>query len=232
MLNETLRSSALALTMAVASALAVAITPHRYLADEHGREKLSQLVPIAFGKWQIDQTIVPVPPSPDLQKALDETYDETLSLTYRRDDGERVMLSIAYGRNQHKGMNTHRPEICYPAQGFQVVQPARSGTVQFGSQAIPVTRLVASLASRNEPITYWLLVGEKITSFGYTQRSTTIRYGLSGFIPDGVLVRLSSIGNNNQAAFELQELFIRDMLAAMTAQNLPRLLGKSDSTIS
>lgn len=222
---ELWRAGLLALVMVLASALAVAITPRRFLADEHPRESLAQIVPQAFGGWSIDRSIVPVPPSPDLQRVLDETYDETLALTFRDAAGHRVMLSLAYGRNQHKGMNTHRPEICYPAQGFKLQSAAQNATVQFGNRSIAVTRVVAGMGGRNEPITYWLLVGDEITHFGYPQRSVAMRYGVQGLIPDGVLVRVSSIDGNNAAAFALQERFIRDMLAAVPPQLLPRLLG-------
>jgi EpsI family protein len=166
-----------------------------------------------------------VPPSPDLQQVIDETYDETLALTYRNRQGQRVMLSLAYGRNQHKGMNTHRPEICYPAQGFKVLQSSVPGTVTYGGRKIDVTRLVAGAGARNEPITYWLLVGERITRFGYAQREVAMSYGLRGTIPDGVLVRVSSVDADNAAAFGLQDRFIQDLLAAVAPARLPRLLG-------
>ncbi|MGS0759311.1 exosortase C-terminal domain/associated protein EpsI, partial [Roseateles sp. GG27B] len=60
---------------------------------------------------------------------LDATYDETLAMTFKNAAGERVMLSLAYGRNQHKGMITHRPEICYPAPGFKLNSSVDDGVV-------------------------------------------------------------------------------------------------------
>ena len=222
---DVLRPAVLALVMVGASVAAVVITPRTYLSDQHAREKLADIVPKSFGAWEIDKSIVPVPPSPDLQEVLDATYDETVALTYRDREGQRVMLSLAYGRNQHKGMNTHRPEVCYPAQGFRVVQGSTPGQVQFDQRAIPVTRIVAALGARNEPITYWLLVGDQITQFGYAQRATTMRYGLHGIIPDGVLVRVSSIGGDNVAGFAVQERFIADLLDAMTPPRRAQLIG-------
>jgi EpsI family protein len=222
---DVLRAGLVALVMVCASAIAIAITPRHFLADQYQREKLADIVPQSFGDWQVDRSIIPVPPSPDLQAALDEAYDETLALTFRNKQGQRVMLSLAYGRNQHKGMNIHRPDVCYPAQGFKVVQNPALGTVQAAGRSIDVTRLVAAAGARNEPITYWLLVGDQITHFGYGQRAVAMRYGLQGTIPDGVLVRVSSVDANNADAFQLQERFIRDLLAAVPANRLPRLLG-------
>ena len=59
---------------------------------------------------------MPVPPSPDLQRVIDETYDETLSATYREDKGNSVRLSVAAGRTQHKRMKKHRPGESQQAQ--------------------------------------------------------------------------------------------------------------------
>ncbi|MBL8315077.1 MAG: EpsI family protein [Rubrivivax sp.] len=221
-----MRASLLALVMMGASALAVMITPRTYMADQHPREKLAEIVPKSFGEWEVDRSIVPLTPSPDLQEVIDATYDETLSVTYRNREGQRVMLSLAYGRNQHKGMNTHRPEVCYPAQGFSLVRSSRLVKLQFGAHTIDATQVVAAMGGRNEPITYWLLVGDEVTQFGYPQRFIAISYGLKGLIPDGVLVRVSSIGVDNAAGFALQERFISAMLTAVGSARLPRLLGR------
>lgn len=223
---ELRKAALLAGAMAAASLLAVAMTPRQHLADAHLRERMDQVVPTAFGDWQVDRSIVPVPPSPDVQQVVDATYDETVARTYRDRQGRRVMLSLAYGRNQHKGMNTHRPEVCYPAQGFKLEQSGQPGQIDLQGRRLDVTRVVAAMGGRHEPITYWLLVGDTVTPFGYTQRWATIRYGLRGVIPDGVLVRVSSIERDNDTAFQLQERFIRDMLAAVGPARLPRLIGQ------
>ncbi len=212
--------------MAGAAVLAVAMEPRQYLADAAARQRLAQIVPRSFGAWSVDTTFLPLPPSPDLQRVLDRTYDETLARTYRDRQGRRIMLSLAYGRNQHKGMNTHRPEICYPGQGFKLLSGTERGHLSFEGRQIPVQRLVAAMGARNEPITYWLTVGKHITEFGYAQRATTIGYGLRGQVPDGVLVRVSSIDNDNAAAYLLHERFVQELLSALTPEARVRLLGE------
>lgn len=211
--------------MAAACALAVAMTPRIFLADTQSREKLAQIVPTGFGDWTVDNSILPIPPSPDLQKVLDATYDETLALTFKNSAGDRIMLSLAYGRNQHKGMITHRPEICYPAQGFKLTTSVSDGAIDIRGRPLPVKRVVATMGARNEPITYWVMVGDEVTEFGYPHRWVAIRYGLQGKIPDGVLVRVSSISPDSAKAYALQDAFVKDMLAAIPAEKRHRLLG-------
>ncbi len=224
-MNDLPRALLLAAAMAGASLLAVAMQPRDFLADRHAHQRLSSSIPERFGDWVVDPHVLPIPPSPDLQRVLDATYDETLARTYRHAGGARVMLSLAYARNQHKGMNTHRPEICYPGQGFKLVSDTGDGRIGFQGRSIPVKRLVAAMGPRNEPITYWLMVGQRITEFGYAQRRVTIAHGLRGEVPDGVLVRVSSIDADNTAAFMLQERFVQDLLASLSAQQRVRLLG-------
>ena len=223
--RSTIKAAVFAAAMALASLLAWAMQPREYIADVQGRARLADIVPARFGDWVEDLTMIPLPPSPDLQRVLDATYDETLARTYRHRDGRRVMLSLAYGRNQHKGMNTHRPEICYPGQGFKLVGDVARGHLAWAGMRIPVQRLVATRGSRHEPITYWLLVGSSITEFGYAQRWSTIQYGLRGQVPDGVLVRVSSIERDDAAAYLLHERFVQDLLQALTPAQRVRLLG-------
>jgi len=223
--RDTLRATVLALAMAAACALAVAITPRTFLADLNSRQRLADIIPTSFAGWQIDNTIVPIPPSPDLQKVLDATYDETVAQTFRNAAGDSIMLSLAYGRNQHKGMITHRPEICYPAQGFKLTTDVSDATLAINGKPLPVKRVVAEMGPRNEPITYWVMVGDEITQFGYPHRWVAIRYGLKGQIPDGVLVRVSSISANNAKAYALQDSFIQQLIAALTPDQRRRLLG-------
>lgn len=218
-------AAVLALVMSGLSLLAAAMTPRTFLADLERRAPLSALVPSAFGGWAVDRSIVPVPTSPDLQRVIDQTYDEVVSTTYRDAQGNRVMLSIAYGRNQHKGMNTHRPEVCYPAQGFRIESASVRGTIRAGGREIPVTRLVARLDGRLEPITYWLVVGDRITDFGYPQRAQAIRYGMRGIVPDGVLFRVSSLDGDTARAYAIQARFVEEMMRELPPAAQVRLLG-------
>jgi len=229
MISDNVRAVVLALIMAGACVFAIAITPTAYLSDTYAREKLADIVPRSFGGWAIDTSIVPLPPSPDVQKVIDATYDETVALTYRNANGDRIMLSLAYGRNQHRGMITHRPEICYPAQGFKLQTDVSNANVALVDRILPVKHLVAAMGARNEPITYWVMVGDQVTEFGYPHRWVTIKYGLQGKIPDGVLVRVSSIDGDNVRAFKLQHEFIREFFSVVPESKRHRFLGLNKS---
>ncbi|MEK8050120.1 exosortase-associated protein EpsI, B-type [Ideonella sp. DXS22W] len=225
-MTPTLRKAlVIAVAMAIASVMAWAMKP----VPQRGRvPDLEAIVPPSFGQWEVDRSIVPVPPSPDLQKVIDSTYDKTLARTYRNADGYRVMLSLAFGGSQTDGMNYHRPEVCYPAQGFDIRQKPESGDLAVGSRVIRVKRMVAGSGARNEPITYWLVVGGEVTGYGLQRKLLTIKHGLTGRIPEGMLIRVSSIDTAADKAFAIQQQFVEQMVAGLPANELRRFLGESE----
>jgi EpsI family protein len=214
------------LLMISAMILAIVLKPHQRMADQLPPLSLSKAIPERFAGWDIDKNIVPISQSADVQAKLDELYSETLARTYANAKGQRIMLSIAYGADQSgDGNQVHRPEFCYTAQGFQLISNIIGNlTTQYGT--LPVRRLLAVQGARNEPITYWVTVGDKATLPGIKRKLNQLAYGLTGTVPDGMLVRVSSIDSDSTNAYKLQEAFIQDLLQAIPAQDRARVAGR------
>jgi EpsI family protein len=219
-------SVVLGASMALTSALSGALTPRVKLADVKDRFSLDAMIPLHFADWAVDDTIVPLKPDPERQSVLEKIYDQTLSRTYVNHAGQRVMLSIAYGGDQSRALQLHLPEVCYVAQGFDLLK-AGEGTLTTRFGTVPVKRLVAKQNSRNEPITYWITVGDKAIKSGIQQKIQRLAYGLSGKIPDGMLVRVSTIQSDAPAAYQIQDQFIAQMLDVLAAKDRVRLLGST-----
>lgn len=220
------RALTLAALMAATAGATILARPRSLLAAVGPRVDLEAMVPRRFGEWQIDPTFAPIQPSPDVIEKIASIYDATLNRTYINSRYQRVMLSIAYGGDQTGRLRVHRPESCYSAQGFAVTR-VRDERVQFGSVAIPVKRLIGRLGGRNEPITYWIRVGEETVTGNIGQRLAQLRYGLAGEVPDGLIFRVSSIASDAEAAFRQQDSFIASLLAGADASTIERLVGKS-----
>lgn len=210
--------------LTLASVVAWALTPTKRMTLPPDASKLEQLVPEKFGGWTIDPTIRPVQVSPDVQAALDKTYSQTISRTYVNESGERVMLSVAYGGDQSRTMAVHRPEVCYAAQGF-AIRSAMKTTVATSTQQIPAMHLVAELGQRTEPITYWIRIGDRTVRGNVEQGLARLALGLKGYVPDGILVRVSTIDRDSDRAFALQRQFIEDMMSAVPANQRATLVG-------
>jgi EpsI family protein len=209
-----------------AGAAAVAMVPRAGVDGMTDAQPIATLFPESFGAWRIDPSVIPVEPGAEVRKTIAETYDQVLSRTYVDAAGYQVMLSVAYGGRRNQGMDLHRPEICYPAQGFALRRETRETTFRYGDRSLQVKRLVAGAGNRNEPVTYWLVIGHSVASFGYGHRLALLRYGLTGRVPDGLLLRVSSVDADEPRAFEQQDVFLRDMLAALAPGFRRRLLGQ------
>lgn len=215
----------LCILMLMSASLAVVATPTHRLAEKGGKVNLEAIVPTSFGGWKLDPSIIPVQVSPDVQAKLDKIYDQTLARTYVNGIGQRIMLSIAYGGDQSDAMQVHRPEICYAAQGFQIIRDG-FGTLVTDYGTLPVKRLFATMGRRQEPITYWITIGDRPTYAGIRQKLTQLAYGLSGTIPDGMLVRVSSLDSNEEQAYKVQDDFVRSLLAAIDDRDRTRFTGQ------
>ena len=86
-------------------------------------------------------------------------------------------------------------------------------------------RLVARQGIRNEPITYWIRVGDSLARGWIEQKVAAIGYGLTGTAPDGLLVRVSSISNDDQDSYRVQQDFLSGMLKAVRSEDRFWLVG-------
>lgn len=215
----------LVVLMVCASALAYHFTPRAYLADAGPKLTWADALPTRFGDWAVDTSLAPVVADPSENELVDRIYSETLSRTYINKQGHRVMLTLAYGRDQSESMQVHTPEVCYPAQGFSVT-PARHEVIDLGGKPQPVVRLEAKAGNRFEPITYWVTMGEYVVNEGpRDRRDVRFKYGFQGFIPDGLLFRVSSIGADKVQEYELQRSFLKDLLASLPPTVRDRVAG-------
>lgn len=214
----------IALCMFAAAGMALALKPTNKVADAGPKIDLEVLIPKTFGDWTIDATITPLIANPEQEAMINKIYNQTLTRTYVNSRNERIMLSIAYGGDQSDSMAVHKPEVCYPAQGFQILKN-KAGTFSTGEGDIPVKRLVATQGQRIEPITYWTTVGDAVAISGMKWKLQQMKYGLTGKIPDGLLFRISSIQADENAAYRAQDDFSRALLGALTPEGKERIIG-------
>jgi EpsI family protein len=223
---RVLRAAWLLAAMLVAVGLAQWLKPTHHLADEMAPVRLMDQVPAAFSGWRVDPGTAPVLPDPSLQARLDSVYDQTLARTYVHDGGQRVMLTIAYGRDQSSEITAvHRPEFCYAAQGFNV-QGQGVARVPLAAGPLTVQRLVGTLGTRVEPITYWVTLADRATLPGVGRKLAQMQMGLRGNVADGMLVRVSTIaGPPGSDAYAAQDRFLQDLARALPQGVRPRYFG-------
>jgi EpsI family protein len=127
------------------------------------------------------------------------------------------MLLIAQSGSQTGILQIHRPEICYTAGGYQLSAIERY-PVRLPGVTVPAISLSATSDSRVEQMVYWTRVGDHLPATWREQRLAVARDNLAGIIPDAVLVRVSTINSDKDAALGVINNFIGAMMASISPQ--------------
>lgn len=211
------------LAMLAGAGLTLALTPRLKMADQGLKINLEVMIPKQIRDWQLDNTITPIY-RPDIQANLNRIYNQVLNRTYINSKGEQIMLNIAYGGDQTNAMQVHQPEGCYVSQGFQIGSTSKDA-IETGEAKFPVMKFVATQSPRVEPITYWIIIGDTAVPIGLKRNLARLKYGLSGKVPYGIIIRVSTISTNESQSYRAEEQFVRDMLGAMPMKYRKILTG-------
>lgn len=222
----SVHAGCLAVLCCISAFLAEILEPVAFSSNQQSVVNLSEAIPESFAGWSVDSSVLPVHVDPATATQLNNIYSQTVSRTYVDGSGNKVMLSIALGGGQTQELQVHRPEVCYAAQGFEVTR-GQKATLHLKDLDIPVMQLIAHLGSRHEPITYWVRIGGKLVRGNLEQGIARLGGGLSGRVPDGLLMRVSTISSSPDQAFATQERFIGDLLSSISTQSKELLLGSS-----
>jgi EpsI family protein len=207
-----------------AAILAEGLKPRELLASTQVAPNLDMTIPKAFGGWRLVPEIGLVTPSEpeayvkrDLEQRI---YSQEVARGYIDTAGNVVMFLVAYGPVQNYRLKSHLPEVCYGAAGFRVsAKTVTQLTYQDGAPPLSISRVVAEKEGRFEPITYWMKVGGDVANGVFDRQIARMKYGLEGVIPDGALIRISTVGLSESASYRLQDRFIHDLLEALSSKD-------------
>jgi EpsI family protein len=219
------RDVLLGLPLIAGAAGAYALTPRNRL-NLLGEKKLEDLVPLEIGRWTVTPSNAMILPEATEGSLADQLYSQQVSRLYVSDQDIPVMLVIAYGDTQSDTLQLHRPEVCYTAVGFEIRNSAAVSVPLVDPVALPARQLVAWSDDRQEPILYWTRIGDFLPRSGGEQRRMKLRTEMMGYVADGVLVRLSTVGEPTPAVFAALQRFTQAMLQETDPRGLPALLGR------
>lgn len=213
--------------MAACFAFASWLTPHVTWFEHIGSPQFEEITPKQFGDWvEITEAAGSRIVDPEQQYAINNLYTQTVSRIYeQRASGRRIMLSLAYGDNQSFSKQLHRPEACYSSQGFQI-ENLYEDKLQAIDRSIAINRMRATIGSRLEHVTYWIRIGDGIISGPPTALNIArLKMSLKGYITDGLLFRVSEVGDDEVLSNALQDQFIRDFLQALSPTQQAMMVG-------
>ena len=201
-----------------------AMTPRRRVSLI-GPAKLSILAPSAFGGWTCRDVSDLVAPATD-GSLMSKLYAQTVERIYSR-NGSRpeIMMLLAQGNAQTNDLQLHRPEVCYQAFGFRLLENRPTHLNVGGVSAIPGRQIIAQAQDRQENILYWTRLGEFLPDSGAQQRLDRVKLALRGDIADGLLARFSAVGQDSAQAFATLRNFIPAFLGAIAPSSRAALIG-------
>jgi EpsI family protein len=205
--------------------LAHQLRPHRYVSLLR-QAKLDDLVPKKFGDWTSDDVGDPLALNgPGTLSS--KLYNQLVTRLYSDGRGNRVLMLLAHGERQSDELQLHRPEICYPAFGYELLvnEPEQ---LPLGRQvALPARRLLARSSNDEERVIYWTRVGEYFPTTAGEQRRARFENTVAGIVPDGVLCRFSAA--ETSGAWAGLRVFLQQLVEATAPPGRRVLVGSARS---
>jgi EpsI family protein len=210
----------------VAAAAAEVLRPRRRLSFL-GTATLDSITPWRAGEWsgRPASDIAAVSPPGTLAAKL---YGEIVQRSYHLEGADTdVMMLLAHGDSQTEDLQLHRPEICYPAFGFELSQDGPVAIPIENGVSLPARRLIADQPGRRENIVYWTRLGDYLPDSASKQRLDRLKTSMEGIIADGLLARFSIIGPDPSRSFVVLNEFIRALLLSVNPTRRPAFVGTS-----
>jgi EpsI family protein len=202
------------------------LRPRRKIVLMPEGAKLTDIVPATFAGWSSGEggDIV----VPRTEGSLASTlYSDQLARSYHdtvATDPE-VMVLVAYGAAQSDLLQLHRPEVCYPAIGFEIID-RRFMDIGKGNRRIPAVGLTARAGSRVEDIVYWTRLGDALPRTASEQRADRLESAMQGYIGDGVLFRASAARTSDEPLFGQLTGFLEALVTSLRPEARVALLGR------
>lgn len=190
-----------------------------------GKLDLAAMIPAHVAGWDALEGVSLVL-NPEVEAAQHAVYDGVVTRAYADPAGRVLMLLIAYSQVQNGMLQLHRPESCYPAQGFTLT-PGVPARLRLGGRTVEAATATATSPShdRIEHLLYWTRIGPRFPIDFDGQRAAVIAENLGGSIPDGALVRVSLIGDEPRAALEAMTAFLNALVARLPERGRDAMLG-------
>jgi EpsI family protein len=217
------RTLMLGIGSAATAGLAGLMTP-RHHEPGVNRIRLEAVIPTSVGSWQAQTSGAFILPE---DTAAASAYDQILTRRFAAPTGPDIMLLIAHGGALSGLMQVHRPDVCYASNGFEIRGLHSLDLNVARAKTIAAQAFVGVREDRVESVLYWTRIAAFFPRTLMAQRLVMLKLGLTGLIPDGVLVRISALGAGEATPALMQ--FAGDLVRQSGPQARAVLLGAQDS---
>lgn len=207
-----------------ASAAGFALKPG-HPVDRLAKGALAASIPLTIGQWSVrpaDNFVLP-PEEVDPLKV----YDEVLTRAYVNKAGATLMLLIAYGGGQTGVFQIHRPEACYPANGFSLGTRRTVEVLVRNGQEVTSGFFTAAAYRRTEQLLYWTRIANWFPANWLQENIAVVRSNFAGQVPDGAIVRMSIISPDEDQSLALLKAFALELTQSAGPVGRQVMLGTS-----
>lgn len=188
------------------------------------RPKLNPLFPWKVGSWEYQTSSGLVLPPPD--QLRDRLYNAIITRYYASPTGLPVMMLVAYNGVQDGMLQVHRPEVCYPAAGYEIERDSFLPLDAGGGVEVPAHYLAARSTSRHEQLIYWTRIANDFPVRWWQQHWSVAKENLKGRVPDGVLIRFSTAAPDDETAIRTLKRFTGALFPLLSPKARRLLFGE------
>ncbi|OYX64208.1 MAG: EpsI family protein [Sphingomonadales bacterium 32-64-17] len=183
----------------------------------------ASVLPQQVDRWQAVAPEEVILPSPD--QLTDRVYDELAIKAFVHPEQPPITLVMAYGGRQDYTFQLHRPEICYTASGFDILD-VQERDLPIAERPVPGNIMLAERGSRSEAVLYWTRIGDVFAQSLWEQRLAVARGVGHWRVDEGVLLRLSMPADDFESSVPTLTAFARRMVKLSGARGRQVLLGQ------
>lgn len=199
--------------------------PFRMIKDA----KIDPLFPNKVGDWEYATSSgLVMPPADQLR---DRLYNAILTRYYASPTNLPVMLLVAYNGTQDGMLQVHRPEVCYPSAGYELMNEMLIPLDVGGGLTVPGHYISARSTSRHEQMIYWTRIGNDFPTRWWAQHWAVAKENLKGRVPDGVLVRISTAAPDDETALLTLRRFFPLLLAQLSPTARRLIFGEAGAPL-
>ncbi len=217
------RDALLGAMLATGGLLALSVRPD-FKVPRQAQADLDIILARPLAGWRSQKPSAVITGSADELGA--SSYSQLAVRAFEPTNGPIITVLLAYGMARTYATQLHRPELCYPASGFKVLQLG-DVILNLDDRPIPSRLMIAQRGERQDTVLYWTRVGTRFPTGLWEQRFQIARGVIAGDQSDELLARFSVTGAPGPETARLLNAFAASFIEAQTREGAALLLTAS-----
>jgi EpsI family protein len=162
----------------------------------HKRQPNWEVVPYQIDRWSgFDGRFDPIYGA--------DPSDTSLPRIYRKSAQSPVILYVGFFGDLATILEVHTPELCYPAQGWEILQSGKFIGEKFRGERIQARQILAEKAGKRRLVVWWYNAGSRPIETRIRHVYAMLAMSTMTRRTDGSMVRLeTSVDEDGEAAAE------------------------------